>query len=737
MLAGVLAACSQSQNANYTPPTNTGPTAIPQPGQVSSSINPASGGTISAPFANGTAQLTIPAGAIAGTNGAPVTVTLTAYSVGSQMGVTFQNIARKAQSVGRTTQGVPAGSQFIVGFSVVLSSGYLVAPLQVSLPTVNPPLSSQTVQRLAMYNPAPTGTANPSFFDVDTATINGNGAVITNDVNPKYVSISSTNGGQPYAFYSAPAANIATPAPITLSATSVPAGPYYLVNGSSATFTATGADANGNPLAYIPTFSLSSATLGTIAPGAGPYNTVFTSGTALTSGTLNISDPRTKATGTAQIIVTNQRPANTGASYTYAGNLGQTTVRFYPSPNPADVTNNFYPSPYPTGVTVNTAATSGQVVTVTAQASPGVYDFHTVDTESYTLEQAITTTDNYYKFPTSGLGGIVSLLQTNSYNAASATDAYAYNISQMFTGTYQIDSLPEQAGATWTNGSAYTYAETDPNGEKTTGTWNADGSYNETTVYPTFTSAPAPGATPVTGVITVNSNGTGTYNVPYAVVVSGLPANTVLSFGTPAPNPAGTPYIPVNVVYYNGAKYATQAVVWYPTGTPMYTETDTNTGTQTLPSSCNVPSAYGSSANALVQKIQRIDPVIGYTDVQTNTSYQALGLGTLCVTLSDVNTEWYDYSAISGDQAPFRPRRLFFANTGTPISVITTTQVLGLASTNQPASVARSAQSVALSAYQIKVAKAAFEHQLASLRHQRKEAMAQAVSKMLRSPGGP
>jgi len=138
-------------------------------------------------------------------------------------------------------------------------------------------------------------------------------------------------------------------------------------------------------------------------------------------------------------------------------------------------------------------------------------------------------------------------------------------------------------------------------------TYNADGSYTDTTTYASssqFTPAPSP---PVATIVE-NSDGSGTYSVPF---FGG--SNTTLTFSTPSPGGV----ITVGG-FSNGSRTAS---VWYPLPLHLYTETDKNFGSVAIPAACNAAPGFGSNANALSLSTQRVDTILGTIETLSQTTY--------------------------------------------------------------------------------------------------------------------
>jgi hypothetical protein len=66
---------------------------------------------------------------------------------------------------------------------------------------------------------------------------------------------------------------------------------------------------------------------------------------------------------------------------------------------------------------------------------------------------------------------------------------------------------------------------------------------------------------------------------------------------------------------------------------------------QNFPQSCSVPLTIGVSGEQIVETQRTVDPVLGYIETRTTTSYDVNGFGPACVTIHDVLDSYYDYTA--------------------------------------------------------------------------------------------
>ncbi|HTJ25547.1 MAG TPA: hypothetical protein VMA36_05210 [Candidatus Limnocylindria bacterium] len=647
------------------------------------SITAAVGGSISVKDANGAGvTVAIPAGALA----ANAAVTVSLYT-------------------GPTGQPFPTGASFLGGFAVDTAGTALLKRLTVteSLGRTQP---AGTVVRLARYS-----SAKSAFTDIDTATFSG--TAVKNDDDAKYVGVSSATGtANAYAFYSVAASAAATPAPIAL--TIVPATPAPYAVGSTLAITATGADANGNPYVYTPTFGTSSVTLGTASATSGTGGTV-TFGTVATQGNLTVSDARTGATGTLAVATTTDLPLSAGQSFTYSGNSTETFNRTYPAPMP---TATIF-----TAIQQNGTVKDGQQF----NGVSGLYDSSVAETDTTPLQTTTSQTDTYYGYTTPAANGSYALIEYGSMWADSNNDTLTYTYGTPLT----LGLLPETGAGSWSNTAAVTIDENDAidaNGSAfySHRVYAANGTYTETTTYP-------PGYSSVsdTGTITENADGSGMNATPmgpgalhsaYASVTLSAPQVqtdgsyriTYKVYAVPSPGPSDAPIT------------SGQIPAWYPLPITLYHESDQDLGAQPIPAACNVPASTASSATKIERTINRVDTILGYTDTQTTDKFLVNALGAVCVQMQDLQTLYYDFS---GDSQ--------FNLSATPYQTTTTVETLALQSGASTASTKRSTASVSpLSTAAIVAAQMHFNRTVEGLRAARRASVARGLQSLITSRQG-
>jgi hypothetical protein len=615
-LVATLCACGGG-GGGPVPQTIATPAATPA--TATSSIGP-SGGTLSLTVNGNAVQMSVPAGAVI----TSTTWTLSVYPADT----TSKPFAKR--------RATPAGATFLLAFTV--SDGGLALYKPLTLSFTGPSVASGNAIRLAMY-----GATSGTYNDVDTASESG--TTITNQNAAAYVGISTVTGSaDPYAFYSIAASSAATPAPIALGATSTTTQPFAIQ--SSVALAATGADANGNAYAFVPSFALSNTTLGTLSlQVAPPYLATLTTGGMSATGNLVVSDSVKNLSGNVKIDVASQRPATSGDTYNYTGTWSQTFAR---SGQPDSTTS----------------ATLAEAVTVTPAPTfnsvSGLDDFHAVDVSTANLTTTTLTTDEYDGF--SGTSPIQFLTYGNASN-----DGEGNTSVSTFATPQVLDQLPESSGASWTNNGAVTIADTDASTETSTQTYLANGIYNESITYPASSIYYASGAPPSTIVENADSSGTITLNIygEALVVTNSAPSAGAITLNEYVNPPASS-------------LDTTTIATWFSLPAAFYSESDSNAGTTPLPGSCKTGSSIPTTVNKLVQTISRLDTVFGYTDAEEIDSYVATGYGAVCSVMTDTLTQYYN---IEGDMAPttqgFAP---IITWASAPYQITTTTQMLALQS---------------------------------------------------------
>lgn len=546
----------------------------------------------------------------------------------------------------RQTKSAPTGQ--LVAFTLDAGGVAPALPLSATA-TVTAP--SGTTPRLSGYN-------NGAYDDIAAATAAATSVSTTTDVHFPGMTLASHTI---YVFY-ALATLGSGDGTVTLS------GPASAVpNGSTATFSASEATANGFPyLARAFTYSLDNPNAGTINASTG----VFTAGGTGAGGNVTATDTAvTTRTGTKPVSTTSSRPGvGTSASYaaTFTGTLTVVNTNNIINSTPVTATST-------SAVTTNvTTALNGIGNTVFTSAEADVAQLRTTN---------VTTAATVAYEPVSGGTDVRTLtsVATDSNGVILETD-YGLN-----NGLVTI--LPEVNGATFTNDGALTYKETDPGispgSVTTTNLINGDGTYTRTT-----NSIDAFGNPQVD-----TSTQTATLNGSYYIHELAGPGTAGRAFVMTAPAGGNPP----TIGYYNLTATNTLGSAraqiqpgynWLAGVTALVSETDTITANQTLAASCAPATAFNKSSTLVQQVLTSYDVVFGTLETRTISSYDQVGPGTVCTVVSDLVQNFYDYSQQQGNI------RLDPAQTSTPVTSVQISETLSLQSVTMPNSKARSTQSV-------------------------------------------
>jgi hypothetical protein len=313
------------------------------------------------------------------------------------------------------------------------------------------------------------------------------------------------------------------------------------------------------------------------------------------------------------------RPAKNGDTFHYAGTLVETFWR------PAQPGPSNAPSPVPTTTTSWTVDNLATVATnATFHGTTGLTDF--AQTEVDTGLQTISTlTDDYFQFPSGGAGPLIE----NGFRSLDSN--FVSTDLQRSAGSGVVDMLPETSGSTWTNSAKLTSVETDPDGQSSTRTVNADGSYAQADTFPDGTSAAA----------AANADGSGTYKV-----LLGTQLETDYAYGAPAggnvtitvTEPAATPR-PSPIVF--------TVPDWQPAG-GLASDDFVDMGLVAVPAACALPVKFGTQGVEIADHRTAVDPIFGTLEDMTEDTFVVQGRGVACVTRLDLVTAFYDFSGQNG-----------------------------------------------------------------------------------------
>jgi hypothetical protein len=203
------------------------------------------------------------------------------------------------------------------------------------------------------------------------------------------------------------------------------------------------------------------------------------------------------------------------------------------------------------------------------------------------------------------------------------------SISTSYNTPQQIDDLG--AGGPWSNADpSASVKETLADGSKITRSIATDGSYTDTQTY----------ANGSTATIDVNGKATGA-----ALDGSGSYTFAGIKFAYAGPS-GGT--ITLNITAPGSLPKSRTFPDWFPSwfsaANGYITDSFADNGSKPFDASCSVPAGIGTSGTQVVETYQVLDPILGYTETRTTTSYDVSGYGPACVVISDTLNSFYDYA---------------------------------------------------------------------------------------------
>ena len=339
-------------------------------------------------------------------------------------------------------------------------------------------------------------------------------------------------------------------------------------------------------------------------------------------------------------------PTAAGDTFAYAGSLTQ-TFTVYGTPGPAP-TSGASPAPTATPWVSTSSQTVSQNVAVSTGQSfggqNGLADLTTKETDAAALKTTTVTSQTYFSYAqdSSRANG----LDVTEFGTSS-TDSNGVSLqSTIGSGNGIVQELPSVPGAQWTNGATRTDTEKDPDGQTSTSTYAADGSYQEQVNYTGGGTAS----------VQENADGSAVYQLP----VLGL-TNTN---STVTVNPPAGGQIDVAVVAQGiGIRPTSIGLtipVWYPQTPPLLTsDSFVDEGSTTVPSSCKAAGIYaGVTVEQIVETKNRVDTVFGEYESEKTTQYISPSYGLLCAVVNDDLKSYYDYSGQSGGLFAFSPTPL-------------------------------------------------------------------------------
>ncbi len=336
-------------------------------------------------------------------------------------------------------------------------------------------------------------------------------------------------------------------------------------------------------------------------------------------------------------------PIAAGDSFTYSGTLNNTYAQSAPCAQP----------------TATSSATVTSTVAVSATTLPNGggagSDVQATEADAYATKTTTTITSQSVKNTASAY----ELFETK------VSDNTGDSLDTVYTSPQVLDQLPETSGGNWTNGPAGTLTETLADGTHVNRTIASDGSYTDNEAF----------ATGGTAAITVNGlvNNTGRDG-------SGVYALAGTTFTYSAPSGGN-----ITLQIAGGATRVYPA--WFAfTGTfasSYITDSFVDNGQQPFDASCSVNAGISAAADhQIVETHSVLDPVVGYVDTRTTTTYNVDGFGAACVKIADTLDSYYDYNDNT-------TKIDYQSQNGLPVSVDTLVEYLGMQSPATPYSSVR------------------------------------------------
>lgn len=339
------------------------------------------------------------------------------------------------------------------------------------------------------------------------------------------------------------------------------------------------------------------------------------------------------------------------------------TVTLYatPSPPPA-LSGGATPGPTSTPLVGTTKQTVTQNISVlTGQSFGGkssLTNFVTTETDVSQLQTTSVTSQNYFSYaPNSSRANGVDVTEIGM----SSTDSNGVALQSVSgSGNGIVEKLPYVYSGQWTNTATRTDTENDPDGEAITASYAANGTYQEQFTYPEGGTASA----------VTRDDGSGIYTVPL------LGATTSLSAISVEPLANGQITVSFNIKGFTGSG-AFSLTDWYPMNPPQFaSDTYVDEGSTTLPSSCNVGSAYQSAGvEKFVETKNRLDVLFGEYETDQITQYTSSSYGLLCEIVNDDLKAYYDYTGQAGAVLGFT-----YTTLPSPLDETTVSETLALQS---------------------------------------------------------
>jgi hypothetical protein len=282
-------------------------------------------------------------------------------------------------------------------------------------------------------------------------------------------------------------------------------------------------------------------------------------------------------------------------------------------------------------VTITTTIAQTVTVAPTSLASPfpggTANDVHISEKDVIDGLQEIDSTSDSY---TANSGSNV-LLYGSVENTDASSNGQASAIQLVYAAPQIVDKTPETGGATWTNQPGAQLGETYSDGHVENRTIANDGTYAETgTAQSVF------GTGYIQTSLTELASAAGTYFGPFYNNPYYPSTRFTWSIGPPS---AGKVTIAYKIYGQLPVTPYVTLPQWFPAKPVFFTESDSIRSGVTPPPACGA----SGTANDVVQTIERLDTVIGYTESQRRDTYTQSGAA-VCVAFSDTLNNYYDWN---------------------------------------------------------------------------------------------
>ncbi len=297
-------------------------------------------------------------------------------------------------------------------------------------------------------------------------------------------------------------------------------------------------------------------------------------------------------------------PIASGDTFTYAGTYSKTYAQSAPCPQPTSTTSAVV------GITVTDSAT-------TAPGGGAATDQLSAETDASPTQ---TTTTNTHQILQNTASQFLLFSTTSS-------DSISNTIATTYTNPQVLDQLPEQSGAKWgPNNPAAAIVETLADGTRISRTVASDGSYTDTETF-------VDGST---SSISIDGKANGK-----AIDGAGLYTVEGIKFSYAAPS-AGN--ITLTITDTGSSKSRTFPA-WFTVPASFISDTFVDNGAKPFDAGCTGINAGISSSgdHQIVETYTVLDPILGYTETRTTTSYVVDGFGAACVKIDDTLNSFYDY----------------------------------------------------------------------------------------------